>query len=595
MSDILSTQYSEDLPEQSASIADLMAGFKRRRKPIMYTGVAVFMLALLTALFWPPTYRASATILIEEQEVPEDLVRSTVTSYADQQIEVIRQRVLTLQNIMDMVEKFELYDAGELAKMPRTLVTSEFIEALNLEVIQAAVIDPRSGRPTEATIAFTLGFEGSSPKKTQQVVNELVNLFLNENLRSRSEQTGSTSDFLREQANQLAVEMRNYETALVEFKAQYQAALPESFQLNMQNLTRYQSQLISSEARLIELNRRQLEVQGQLASMSPYAPQILPSGEAVMADVDRLKSLESQYREQSARYSENHPNVAKLRREVAALKKHVGGSVDDSNELRRILETQRDELTRLEATYSLTHPEVVTQKQRVEKLREQLASAVDSQAEINADNPAYVVMDNQLQMLMMEKNALRNNVSSTSEQIETLNQAATQAPAVEREYSNLLRNLDVATNNYLALQAKLQQAELASDLESNRKGQRFTLIEPPVLPEQPVSPNRPAILFLGIILAAGAGLGVGVLLEATDQSIRSAGSLQSVIGYMPLVTIPYITTPKEDARDKPSRTPYIIALGLGTTGLLVMLLLIHFFYKPLDVLWYVVLTKLGIG
>jgi succinoglycan biosynthesis transport protein ExoP len=252
-------------------------------------------------------------------------------------------------------------------------------------------------------------------------------------------------------------------------------------------------------------------------------------------------------------------------------------------------------LTRLEATYSLTHPEVVTQKQRVEKLREQLASAVDSQAEIKADNPAYVVMDNQLQMIMMEKSALQNNVSSTSEQIETLNQAATQAPAVEREYSNLVRNLDVATNNYLALQAKLQQAELASDLESNRKGQRFTLIEPPVLPEQPVSPNRPAILFLGIILAAGAGLGVGVLLEAADQSIRSAGSLQSVTGYMPLVTIPYITTPKEDARDKPSRTPYIIALGLGTTGLLVMLLLIHFFYKPLDVLWYVVLTKLGIG
>lgn len=594
MSDVLSAQYSETLPEQSGSLGEYIAGFKRRRKPIIYTGLAVLLLAMLAALFWPPSFKSSATILIEEQEVPEDMVRSTITNYANQQIEVIRQRVLTLQNIMEIVEKFALYDEDELARMPRTDITREFIESVSLEVISADVIDPRSGRPTQATIAFTLDFEASNARKTQQVTNELVNLFLNENLRSRAAQADSTSGFLREQAAQLSQEVRDLETALVEFKAEYQAALPESFGLNMQNLMRYQSQLTSSEARLIELNRRQLEVAGQLAAISPYAPQILPSGEAIMADVDRLKSLESQYREQSARYSDNHPNVAKLRREVDALKAQLGGSAQDTGELRRLLEAEQGELTTLEASYSASHPEVIAQKQAITKLREQIATPARSAVGVKPDNPAYVVMDNQLQMILMEKRALEDQVGSMAEQIETLNKAATQAPTVEREYSNLVRNLEVATNNYLELQAKLKEAELAGELESNRKGQRFTLIEPPVLPEEPFSPNRGAIFFLGVILAIGAGLGVGVLLEASDQSIRIGRTVESVIGRSPLVTVPYITTPEEDEKAKPSKRLYL-AMGLAVTGLVAALLLIHFLYKPLDVLWYVGLNKLGIG
>jgi len=581
-------------PEQTESLGDYLAGFKRRRKPMLITGAVVLFIAVLAVLFWPPIYSSSATILIEEQEIPQDMVRSTVTSYATQQIEVIRQRALTLQNIMGLVEQYELYDEDELARTPRMEIVEDFIEATSLELLNAEVIDPRTGRPAEATIAFTLEFEASSPRKALNVTNDLVNLFLNENLRTRSAKASSTAEFLRREANNLSEEVQTLETEIASFKAQNQAALPESFQINMQNLTRYQTQLLSAEARIQELSKRELDIQAQLVSTSAYAPTILPSGQAVMADVDRLKALQSDYRSKAARYSENHPDVIRLRREIDMLTAQVG-QAGNRDELVKLLTSRKGELSSLKAIYAEDHPEIVAKEKLIAELEAQIAGT-DGSAEptVQPDNPAYVMLDNQLKTLQMEKSALQVQLVQMTEQIEVLNQAALQAPTVEREYNNLLRNREVAIAKLLDLRVKLKEAELASELEERRQGQRFTLIDPPALPEEPKSPNRLAIMFLGIILAIGSGLGTGVLLEATDQSIRSDKKLTVLMGVAPLVTIPYIDTPDEKEAKRPEKKLYML-FGGGLLGFVVLLTLVHIFYKPLDVLWFVVLRKLGLG
>ena len=309
------SSHSVIYPEQTESLGDFLAGFKRRLKPMLAISAAVLVLAVVVVLFWPSTYGSSATILIEEQEIPQDMVRSTITSYATQQIEIIRQRALTVQNIMGLVEKYGLYDEDELARTPQMEIVEAFIEATSLELLNAEVIDPRTGRPTAATIAFTLEFEARTPRKALNVTNDLVNLFLNENLRTRSAKASSTADFLRREANNLSEEVKTFETDIARFKTENQAALPESFLINMQNLTRYQTQLLSAETRLQEISKRELDIKAQLVATSAYAPTILPSGQAVMADVDRLKALQSDYRTTAARYSENHPDVIRLRRE----------------------------------------------------------------------------------------------------------------------------------------------------------------------------------------------------------------------------------------------------------------------------------------
>ncbi len=576
---------------ESPNLGEYIAVLRRRKKPIILVAGAVLFLAVLVALLWPPTYKTSATILIEEQEIPQDMVRSTITSYANQQIEVIRARVLTLQNIMQIVEKFGLYDADELERTPRTEIVQKFIDAVGLDLLSAEIIDPRSGRPTQATIAFTLSFEADTPTKALKVTNELANLFLNENLRSRTEKTSSTAEFLREEVRKSNAEVQHIEEQIAAYKAEHQAALPESFQLNMQNLTRYQSQLVANESRVQELAKRQAELETRLASTSKYAPIVLPSGEAVLSDVDRLKALQSQYTRVAARYSDNHPDVTRLRREIDALLTQIGGSGNRA-ELQRLLDSRKAELATLKGKYTADNPEVVAMQSIVTQLEDQLAESQDNENVPEPDNPAYLMLDNQLQSMRMEKDALLKQNKQLESQIEALNAAAAQAPTVEREYKNLLRNLEVTGTKNLDLKSKLQDAELAGELEAGRKGQRYTMVEPPALPEKPSSPNRIAILILGIFLAGVAGVGLGILLEAMDASIRSARKLGDLMGVAPLVSISYIQTPAEQVAASPNRRLYIAlaaAVFLGIVGLLC----IHFFVRPLDVLWYSQLNKLG--
>ncbi len=565
-------------------LSQYLAGLKRRRKPILLTTCALLVVAVLVALIWPPSYRTSATILIEEQEVPEDMVRSTVTSYANQQIELIRARVLTLENIMRLVQKHELYDQDELARMPRTEVYQNFIDAVDLDLLNAEIIDPRSGRLMNSTIAFTLSFEADQPKKTLQITNELANLFLNENLRTRTEKTSSTANFLREEVNKSNAEIQKLEAALSEFKIQNQSALPEVYQLNLQNVARYQSQVASMQARYQELIKREGDLVARMATTTKYSPVVLPTGEALLGDVDRLKALQSEYSRIVARYSANHPDVVRLQREIETLLVQVGGS-GSYDELQRLLQSRKEELKALRANYSDDHPEVVVQRKIVDQLEAQLDDTGSSRPAPAPDNPAYLMLDNQLQTIRIEKESLEEQMTKLSQQIETLTDSSANAPVVERQYINLRRNLELAGAKNLELKAKLVDAELAGELEAGRKGQRFTLVEPPIMPEKPTSPNRPAILVLGLVLALGAGLGLGLVLEALDGSIHSARKVSELMGVPPMVTIPYLQSPAEKAAANPNRRRYWI-LGALVGGGLVVLLSLHLFVRPLDVLWF---------
>jgi uncharacterized protein involved in exopolysaccharide biosynthesis len=581
------------IPVQTRSLGEYLVMAQRRKKSMLITAGLVLLLSVLAALFWPSTYRSTATILIEEQEIPQDMVRSTITSYANQQIQIITQRVMTLDNIMAMVEKFEVYDKGELARMPKTSVAKAFEDAVKLDVVNAEVVDPRSGRPTEATIAFSLSFSHHSPRKAQQVTNELVNLYLNENLRTRSEKTASTERFLRQEAEVLNKELIALEDKLADFKGHNKDALPDTFQFNVQNLSRMQAQLQGVQASLREISKREMELSAKLAQTSAYAPTVLASGETVLADVDRLKALQSEYRKKAASYNANHPDIKKLKREIDTLSATVGHS-GDQDELRRLLQERQAELVQLQQTYAADHPDVIAKKRLIEQLQAQLAMAQSGSPSANPDNPTYIFLENQLSALQMEKAGLQQQAQSLGAQVEELNQAVLMAPAIEKQYLQLQRTLQTTQAKYLDLRTKLREAELAGALEQGRKGQRFTLIEPATLPQQPVSPNRLALLMVGIILAGAAGAGMMILLETLDQSIRSEKTLAAAAGAPPLVSIGYIRTPEEQAKNKPDQRLYIYG-GIVLATLLIALLAINFLYKPLDVLWYVLLRKLGIG
>ena len=131
-------------------------------------------------------------------------------------------------------------------------------------------------------------------------------------------------------------------------------------------------------------------------------------------------------------------------------------------------------------------------------------------------------------------------------------------------------------------------ASIAQELEKDSKGERFEIVEPPIRPEEPVSPNRPAILFLSLVLALGSGGGFAALAESLDDSVRGSKSVAMALGAAPLAAIPYLENEREVSRRKRRLATRAVA-AVGAVVLLIAAL--HVFWTPLDVLWYKALRK----
>lgn len=583
-----------ELEEDEKSLADYVKMFKRRKKQMLVPAAVVFLIALLVAFIWPPTYRSSATILIEQQQIPKDLVASTVTSYAAQQIEVIKARIMTMKNIMELVNKYELYSESDLRTTATSEIVAEFADDVSIDVLSAEVIDPKTGRPTEATIAFTLSYQHSSPDKSMKATNELVNLFLNENLRDRTEKSATTSLFLKEEVGTLARELERQEEALAQFKTENEGSLPELYQYNLQIMDRTQREILDISLRLKELEKRKLDLQSQLVQLSPYAPTVMPDGQQVLSDYDRLKSLKSQYRQKVAVYSEDHPDVKRIKREIDVLEKVLGVALSPK-EYAEQLRTEENVLSELKQKYTADHPKVLAQERVVEQLKANPPAETDQSTVAvaeSADNPAYVLLETQLRSTQVEVQVLKDNKAELEQKIKRYEDLILKAPMVEKQYISMQRDYENAALKYKEMKAKQLAAELGRSLEQERKGERFTLIDPAILPEEPVSPNRPLILLLGLVAAAGLGVGTAIILEALTPSIRGRSELAAIAGMQPLVVIPYIETSEEGQKQKSTKLRIFLIAGVG---IIVALVLFHFLVKPLDVTWYVLLRKLGLS
>lgn len=581
-----------EIEENMISLEEVISIFLRRKNYIIYSFIAIFLVTVLLAIYLPPTYRSSATILIEEQEIPKDLVRSTVTSYAEQQIQVINQRIMTQKNIMKLVEKYNLYTENELKRKYKTEISREFRDQVILDTVSADVRDPLSGRPGTATIAFTLSFDHRSPKKAQSVANELVSLYLNENLRSRNEKTVNASAFLKSEAEGLAGLLEGLESALAIFKQENEGALPELYQYNQTMLDRVEAEISGNKLQLSGLEQRKSDSLSRLAQLSPYTATVLPTGERALSDQDRLKALESEYRRKSSIYSDTHPDVERLAREISSLKEYLG-EVTDLEDKKRMLKAERDVLSGFKQQYRNDHPEVLRQSRIVEQLETDIANAVPgSTTKVKANNPSYVLLESRIFSIDTEMQYLGDKNRELLEKSALYEGYILRGPLIEQQYKVLQRDYGNAGVKYQEIKAKQLSAELAQNLEQGRKGDRFTLIQPPVLPERPVSPNRVLILIVGLVFAGMVGVGLGFIVELLDAGIRGEAKIAALLGASPLVTIPYIYI---DSELKTVNIKKYVAIVIFIAAIFVAFAGIHFFYKPLDVLWFLVMRKYGLA
>nr|WP_319392951.1 Wzz/FepE/Etk N-terminal domain-containing protein [uncultured Desulfobacter sp.] len=531
------------MEEQILTPGDYLAILKRRRWALITPFAVIVLIAALTALIWPPSYQSTATILIEQREIPAEYVTSSMTSFAEQRMQSIKQRVLTSKQLQELILRFNLYP-NLRDKMGIDQIVDKMRDQITLTPVNVEIADRKSGRTATATIAFTLGFEGDSARQAQQVADTITTLFLKEDLKVRTEQASSTLGFLKTEKERIKDELAEYEGQLARFKKENADSLPEVFQLNMQGQDQAERNIESAKERLRTLQEKKEALEEELFNTPREMDDLLAEGGAKDEDEQRLEMLKLELINLKTQFSDRYPDVQKKKEEIA---------------------------------------EVAA---KVEKKKREKAQSTD---EYSRKNPAYVTLSSRLAGIRSDIDSTRNMIKDLMDQAEDYKKRLAATPGVEEKYNAILTERNNLNIKYNELQAKMLEADMAKTLESEQKGERFTLVESAKLPEKPSKPNRLAIVLIGFVLGIGAGVGLAAVMEFSDTSVLDAEALSRATGKPVLTVVPVIETQQDLAKKR--LKVWVTCTGV-VLAVVVAVFLFDAYVMDLDVLWVKIMRRI---
>ncbi len=475
--------------------------FRVHRAKFIWALSIVVGASMLIAFTMPPVYRSTATILVEGQEIPLAMVKTTVSGFIEARLAAVEKQVLSDKNLLEIAERYELYPEfrgqgyePELIKYMRGDVTRDMssIETTN----------PRNGRPMVATIAFSVSFDAGDPQVAQKVADELANLFLLENRKIRSEKAATVSMFLADEADKLEKQIQAIESSLSEFKQENVSALPESADMTRKLLERAEETLVTLDQSIIS-NQAQLQTyQKQLQDKSYLHGAYSEADGRLLTGTELLLVEKAKLAEAETRYSQYHPDVINLKKEIA------------------ILESQ------LQGTGGQQMPDSSSYNQEGISLAVKVANLKGS---INADRQA--------------KAAIQDKIADYEARLLRM-------PIVEREYQKLNRALDNAINNHRDIKTRQVEAELAERLEREDKSEKLAIVKPASYPGSVYRPNRIGIVLFGFVLGVGIGVGVVAVAGYYDNRIHGVHAIRAVTGIPPIAVIPVVSNGDGSAVNK---------------------------------------------
>ena len=179
--------------------------------------------------------------------------------------------------------------------MTREQLVEQMREDVQREMISADVVDPRGGGARRATIAFAVGFESESPALAARVANDLVTLYLQKNVETRTQLAAGTTSFLADEAEKLRARIAEIEQRIADFKAKNYDRLPEFAQSNTQMLQGAIQEARDIDSRMQALNQQIGFLDAQLAQIEPRMPAVTESGQTIMSPGVRLRAMREQY------------------------------------------------------------------------------------------------------------------------------------------------------------------------------------------------------------------------------------------------------------------------------------------------------------
>jgi uncharacterized protein involved in exopolysaccharide biosynthesis len=571
--------------ENRADIQQYLDVIRRRKFHIVVPAIVVFILAASLALLLPPVYKATATIMVESQEIPKDLVRGAVTGYVEERLQKISGMVFSRQSLLDVFNRFGI-NRNLKNNLTHAEAVKKFRNAIKIEPVIAEVHNPTYWKTTGTTVAFTLSYEGKEAEKVAQVTNYLASLLLEADIKDRGEKAQTSFEFLENQAKDLRAEILQIEERVADYKEKHINELPELMQLNVQTMEKLEMEINAKQENIKNLTNRKIYLEGQLATIEPTLYRTSQEGRRLLTPKEELEALRNQYLSLSASFSERHPDVITLKKKLAAMERKVSTS-EDLHQHQRELEEKENRLALLSENYSEKYPDVVRLKKEVGLLKEEIqrlaaTQAVPKTGNEKPENPAYINIQTQIVSTELEIESAKKELELIKQKYEDYRRRVENTPRVEKKYLDLQRNYANAKEKYDKIIDRLMVAKEAKGLEESRRGEKFTLVEPAIAPEKAYKPNRLAILLLGVVLAAGSGLGFGSVSEYMDHSMHRADELAKISGHTVLAVVPYLKT-SQDSLQKRRR---IFAFSCGAISLLIIgLAALHFLYLPLDILW----------
>ncbi|MFZ5570342.1 MAG: GumC family protein [Thermodesulfobacteriota bacterium] len=512
--------------------SDLIQIVKRRKWSLILPAGIVFIIFLIVGLSLPNYYKSSATILIEEQEIPKDFVMATVTSYVDQRLQSINQQIMSSTRLLDLINRLSLYP--ELKdKWTTEEIIGKMREDIKFEKISAEVINPRTGVKAIPTIAFTLSYEGKNPNKVQQVTNDLASFFLQENLKARERQTMEASEFLEDEMEKVKADIEAVDAKISAFKETHINELPEMLNVNLQTVNNLETSIDRLNEQMRMVKEREGYLQAQVAALSP--------SKTFDTDQRRLEDLRVQLIALQSKFSNEYPDIIKMKMEIEELEKRLKKKAESPNS-----------------------------------------------NSVRPDNPAYVTLSSQLASTQAEIDSISRQIKTTREKINQYNLRIGTTSRIEGAYNELITERNNSKAKYDDLMRKMMEARVAHGLEKEQKGERFTLIDPARFPERPFKPNRVAIILIGIIFGLGVGAGFASLIEFSDDSIHNSMSVSNATKFPVLSGIPLIVT-KRDLKLRKIKNVTVVAVVF--CSIIITITLFHIFIMDLDVFWAKIMRK----
>jgi len=472
------------------TLDDYLAMLRRRLLIVLIPTVLAPIVTYVATLKLPSLYTSRAKVLVEQPEVPPDYVRSVVTQRLDQRLATMKEQALSRSRLQPIIEHAGLY------KDLRSKAPEELVAKMRSDTAVDLLTTEYNGR-TEIS-GFTVSFTASAPRLAQQVCAELTSLFLEENLHERERTAQATNEFLDRQVQEAKRKLDEQDSVLAQFKSRYLGQLPGQEETNMNLLMSLSNQLEAVTEGIYRTQQDKTYAEGLLAQQVAAYEATQKGGSNPMALEQQLAMKQDQLVMLEASYTADHPDVIKMKNDIAQLKKKL-------QESREANKGQPPE--KKDKNPALDPPSLQQLRYQIHQYQETISDRTREQQRLQRQIQVYQA---------------RVNLS----------------PGVEEQYKKLTRDYQTALQSYNDLLGKKTQSAIATDLERRQQGEQFRLIDPANLPMKPSYPDRMKFALGGLGGGIGLGFGIALLLEMSDKSLRSDKDVEfylemPVLGVLP--------------------------------------------------------------